>query len=96
MSTAVLTKTASFSTPDFIVGEITYLCDATSGPISVTLASPMQHGQKLTIKKVDASANAVTVAAESGTTIDGDPNQILSGQWDSMQLVVQNDRWYIV
>ena len=96
MIMAILTKTSSFSTPDFIVGEITYLCDATNGDMIVTLSSPMQHGQQLTVKKIDATGYVVTVTAENLALIDGQSSKILSNQWDSMQLVVQNNRWYIV
>jgi hypothetical protein len=94
--TAVNIVTQSFQTPSFVMGEITYLCDATNGQIDVTLTKTMQHGQKLSFKKIDDSANNVVITPESGATIDGDSSYTISAQYDAIQLVVQNDRWYIV
>lgn len=47
-------------------------CNASASPLSVILPlSGTCTGRKATIKKVDASANAVTIVCEGGELIDG-------------------------
>lgn len=49
--------------------------DASSGAVTITLPSALGNvGHWYTIKKIDGSANAVTIAAQPGETIDGNPS----------------------
>lgn len=55
--------------------------DATSGPVSVTLPAPSGvHDFPVTIAKIDASGNAVTIVA----TISGVTNPTLATQYKSL------------
>lgn len=55
--------------------------DATAGPITLTLPSPDQvKDLVVTIKKIDASGNSVTVAGP----IDGATSYVLAAQYDAM------------
>jgi lysophospholipase L1-like esterase len=45
------------------------LVDASSGPITITLPVITANGQRVAVKKIDTSANVVTVAAGAGNTI---------------------------
>jgi hypothetical protein len=64
--------------------------DATAGALTVTvpLATTMP-GVVLTIKKIDASANAVTIAA----TIDGAASPTLATQYKSKTIQSDGTRW---
>lgn len=58
----------------------TILCDATAGAFNITLPLAAQvGGLRVTIKKIDASANAVTLVG----TIDGAVNPTLAAQYKS-------------
>ena len=62
------------------------VCNATAGAITVTLPSPaVGSGQPVTIKKSDATANAITI----GGTVDGVLNRTLPQKSDT--LVIQSD-----
>lgn len=68
--------------------------DATAGAFNVTLPATTTTGYRFTIKKIDATANAVTILG----TIDGVTNYVLSTQWKYVTLVstVTSGVWYIV
>ncbi len=62
------------------------LVDATDGPITVTLLVAAESTRELTVIKIDASANAVTVAAQTGQTISGSATHALAAQWDFVKV----------
>lgn len=73
------------------------LGNATGGGFSVTLpAAAGCKGWKETIKKIDASANAVTVDADGGETIDDDTTVIIDTQYGAIQIVCDGTEWWIV
>jgi hypothetical protein len=55
--------------------------DATSAGFTVTLPTAPAAGALVTVRKVDAGANVVTVAPAGGGTIDGDANATIITQW---------------
>lgn len=63
-------------------------CNATSGPIAVTMPSPVA-GTMVTVKKTDATANAITVTA----TVDGTVNPTITYQYQSMDMVADGTAW---
>lgn len=86
-------------TQDYTMREVdsAILADASAGNISITLlASADAQGKRLTVKKVDASANTVTVVG----TIDGAANLVLSTQYQSRDLVADPDpaasAWWLI
>lgn len=77
---------------DTIVGaDDCVFVDATDGPVSITIpaAAQMQFA-RVTIKKIDASANAVTLAG----TIDGVVNPTLATQYKSKTIQSDGIHWY--
>lgn len=68
--------------------------NASSGAITLTLPSTSSPGVMFTIKKIDSSSNAVTVAG----TIDGATNYTLSSQNQSITVVstATSGSWYTV
>lgn len=69
------------------------LADATTGAVAVTLPAPVDAtGVGLTVKKVDASANAVTIVG----TVDGVVNPTLAAQYDAKTVYSSGTAWYVL
>jgi hypothetical protein len=74
-----------------------YLVNASGGARTITLPFAKDaNGQLVTVKKTDASANAVTVAAQSGETIDGSASTSLASQWARVTVISNGTAWFIV
>lgn len=75
----------------------TILCDATGGAFDVDLpaAATAGDGFWLIIKKIDASANAVTIDGDTTETIDGALTLPLNNQYDSAILICDGSNWHI-
>ena len=73
------------------------LADATGGAITVTLPA-VGNRQKipLAVKKLDASVNAVTIAASGADTIDGAATLVISTQYACYTLVADANGYWIV
>ena len=72
------------------------LVDASTAPVTVTLISAQRTPNIYTVKKIDNSSNAVTIATLNSETIDGVTTQTLAGQWDSMTVAPFGGNWYEV
>jgi len=73
------------------------LVDATGGNITVTLPSAtIQPGKQIDIKKIDSSANIVTIATDGSETIDGTSTAVLSSQHDSVTVASDASNWWIL
>lgn len=79
---------------NFLVTDSTLLVDATAGPVTITLPSAGAYGTEATIKKIDASANAVTIAVQPGDTINGGPSISLPAQYDEATCVTDGADWF--
>ena len=88
-----------------VTGDITlplsggiYLCDPTSGNITVTLqAASLCTGLTYVIKKSASVANIVTVDADGSETIDGDLTQVLVGtSRPSITIYSDGTEWHII
>ncbi len=98
---AILNKPALFEmnvtqiTTDYTAssGDI-ILADASAGAITVTLPDPAVNAV-VKVKKIDSSANAVTIDA-AGATIDGEASIQITKQHESYTLVSDGSAWYIV
>lgn len=76
-------------TADDVLTPIDYelLVDATAGPVTVTLPTSAANGQTFHIKKIDDTANIVTIAAQGGDLIDGSVSVNLAEQWADAFLI---------
>jgi len=73
------------------------LVDATSGAVTVNLiAVAADNGAPVTIKKIDASGNAVTIDGDGAETIDGSTTKVLSSQYDSATVQQDGTEWWII
>jgi len=72
------------------------LADATVGAITITLPTAVGiSGSLYMIKKIDSSANAVTVDANGSQTIDGILTEVLQRQWDKVSVQSNGANWLI-
>lgn len=75
----------------------TVLVDATAAAITITLPPAVNHPSKrYEVKKVDTSANTVTIAPSGTETIDGAANLDSATQGDSVVLKSDGTNWRIV
>ena len=71
--------------------------DATSAAFTITLPTAVsKDGQTFTIKKIDASAYAVTVGTTSSQTIDGSTTYSLPTRYKYVTVVSDGANWIIV
>lgn len=90
----VVTKTHA-DTGFVALNDETVLVDATAGIVTIKLPSTLVSGKLITVKKIDSSANAVTVDG-NGANIDGASTQSLGSQWNSLTMQTDGSAWYIV
>jgi hypothetical protein len=92
-SHAVSVKTTAYTltTADEFV-----LASASGASFTLTLPTAVGNTCLFTIKKVDSSANVVTVATTSGQTIDGGLNAQLKVQYASLSVISDGSNWLIV
>jgi len=73
------------------------LCNCAGGAITLNLpAAATNTGRKYTVKKIDATANEVTINPNALETIDDDTTLILDSQYSSAQIVCDGTEWWIV
>jgi hypothetical protein len=79
------------------MGEDVLLGDATGAAFTVTLPPAAQYkGLQFIIKKVDASANAVTIDGAGSETIDGAATLDLASQYDSATVISDGTGWHVI
>lgn len=75
----------------------TVLVDAVGGARTITLPAAASHTHRIyNIKKIDGSANAVTIDGNGAETIDGAATLAIAAQWDSYTLQSNGTGWFIV
>ena len=70
------------------------LASASGGAITITLPAP-QANAIVVVKKVDSSANAVTVDG-GGADIDGQPSIQMTTQYESYTFISDGSNWWII
>jgi hypothetical protein len=92
-----VTATATLGDSDHTV-----LVDATAGAVTINLPNPTTssgvHRKRrvYVIKKIDASANAVTVDPAGTQQIDGVTTRQLTAQWAAMRVQEHDAAWYLI
>jgi len=87
-------RTTSNATELLSTSDTVLLCDASSVSINVYLTSP-SDGKVFTIKKIDQSANSVTVNTSSGS-IDNSGSVTLTNPFQSVTLVSDGSNFYLI
>lgn len=86
-----LTASGAANTNDTLI-----LCDATAGAMTVTLPlADSARGHMFIVKKIDASANAVTIDPAGAELIDGAATLALAAQWDVAFIGNNGVAWYV-
>lgn len=88
------TKTANYTLTTL---DYTVLGNASTASFSLTLPTSVgATGQVYIIKKIDSTANTVTILTTSSQTIDGSTSKVLSYQYDGFQLQSDGANWMII
>ena len=73
------------------------LGDATTAPLSVLLCRASHApGRQVTVKKIDAGANAVTIATQGGDLIDGAASVAIAVQWTAYTVASNGTGWFVL
>lgn len=73
------------------------LCNCASNPITVNLPSASgASGKEVTVKKIDSSANAVTLDGSGAETIDGSATDTIDLQYSSVTMVSDGTNMVVV
>ncbi len=93
IATAIANRTAAYTitaTDSIITADATTAVFTVNLPTAVGIA-----GRAYTVKKIDASANAVTMGTTSAQTIDGATTYALSVRWKYATVVSDGANWLI-
>lgn len=90
----IVSKAAAYTLAN---GDDVLLADATAGAFTVTLPLvALYTGKVFTVKKIDASGNAVTIDGAGSETIDGATTRALAAQYDSLTLLGGSSEWHLI
>ena len=91
---AIRTVTAD---PVIADGDCTLLCDATAASIVANLPAASASVERvLTFKKIDGTANTVTLDANGAEAIDGSATIVISGVNDSYTIQSDGLAWWVI
>ncbi len=91
---SAVTKTA-----DFLLGTATdiVLADASAASLTISLpAAANASGKLFSVKKIDPSANTVTVDPDGSECIDNELSILLCNEGDSIRFFSNGSQWYII
>jgi hypothetical protein len=87
-----VTGTYTVQAADYLI-----LADATGGAVTINLpAAASSKGRTLIIKKIDSTANAVTLDPSSAELIDGGATASFTASYTSLMIVCDGTSWQIV
>lgn len=93
---ATVTKIRTVTVDTQAVGtDAVLLVDATAGAVAVLLMQARVVTFPLTVKKIDVSANAVTVTAFGTETIDGGATYSLAAQGNGVTVVSDHSNYFV-
>jgi|GEM_PF-5451711 len=97
-SDLILSQDVGEKTSDYTVTatDAYLLIDATNGDVVVTLPSAVGiSGREYSVKKIDDSANTITVDASSTETIDDSETLVITSQYEAITIVSDGEGWNI-
>ena len=95
LRTVVNVTAASYEVTQF-GGTLILLCDCTANAIEITLQTAVANTAIITIKKIDSSANDITVLTTSSQTIDGTEPITIAVENTSITIVSDGANWKII
>lgn len=79
------------------IRDATVLADATAGAVTITLPAVADaSGMVVSVKKIDASGNSVTIDGAGAETIDGAGTKVLAAQYNVSTVHCDGVAWWIV
>ena len=91
---AITTKSAAYTAT---ATDETVLANVSAGAFAITLPTAVgATGKTYIVKKIDSSANSVTVNTTSSQTIDGATSRLLTNQYDAIQVQGDGSNWFII
>jgi hypothetical protein len=73
------------------------IADASGGAFTITLPTAVGiTGRVYRVKKIDATANAVTIDANGAETIDGGITATIATQYEAITIVSDNAEWWVL
>ena len=84
---------------DITAADRVVLSDATLGSIVLTLppaGDATAVGALITVKKIDSSANTVTITPDGTETLDGGGGYALTVQWTAVTIVSDGSNWFVI
>lgn len=96
-NTTTSTKTTAYTITTADLNKL-ILGDATSASFTITLppAATAANGFVVSVQKIDASANTVTLDGDGAETINGAANYVLTDQYQYVTVVCNGTSWTIV
>lgn len=74
-----------------------FTVDTTAGNVTVSLPAAVLHsGRVINIKRMDGSANTLTVDGNGSETIDGSATLLIPTQYESFTLLCDGTGWIII
>ena len=93
----VLAKTGAYTVATADGTDLLVKADATGGAFTVTLYTAVGGtGNRVTVKKTDSSANAVTVDGDGTETIDGSLTAVLTAQYQVITIESDGTNWHVL
>ncbi|MEZ7523998.1 hypothetical protein [Burkholderia vietnamiensis] len=92
LTVGTATKTGAYTAT---ANDYTIRADGTTGAFSVTLEASPVTGQIHVVKKIDSSANAITVSG-NGKNIDGAASVSLTTQYQSVRVQYNGTTWDVI
>jgi hypothetical protein len=83
------------TTSNINITQPTQLASAAAGAIVLTLQATQTQGSIVFVKKIDASANTVTITPATGT-IDGAANYVLAAQNNAAIFTFDGANWWVL
>jgi hypothetical protein len=77
-------------------GGIVILCDCTAASITINLPPAVANTALFRVKKIDATANTVTIDPSGAQTIDGGATAVITTRYESIDLASDNANWNIL
>jgi len=95
LTSSIETITASSDTLDDT--NYTVLCDCTSNAITINLPAASSSSWRVyNIKKIDSSANAITIDWNWSETIDWATTQLITWQYTNIKIQSDGTEWFIL
>ena len=89
----LVTKTGAYT---IVSNDDIVLCNAASASFTVTLPAAADYtGKMFWIKKIDSTANTVTVDGAGSETIDDGTTAVIRNQYEAINVISDGTEWWI-